>query len=167
MSSQVRFCMDSTEFTQLVPDVAPALRALSQAVNASGLEKTLIEMLKIRVSQLNGCAFCLQSHINMARQEGVDSAKIDLIAAWREADLYSSRERAALAWAEALTKMAQGSVKMVVTSALEAHFSPQEIANLTTAIATINTWNRIAGGLHFTPPASKPAKPQSETVPSE
>ena len=144
--------MGMDTYGNLAPGVVAALRALGTAVEASGLEKTLTELLKIRASQINRCAFCLQFHLNVARSLGVPAAKLDLVATWQEAGIYSERERAALAWLEALTTMAQQPVAHSARDALAAHFSATEVAHLTAAIAGINAWNRIAGGLGFPPP---------------
>ncbi|MBV8604076.1 MAG: carboxymuconolactone decarboxylase family protein [Pelomonas sp.] len=146
--------IDRPEYERLAPGVVAALRALSQTVDASGLDKTLVEIVKVRASQLNGCAFCLQFHLNIARQLDVPAAKLDLIAVWREAPLYTPRERAALAWTEALTRMNQAPVDPAAEAALRAEFTLPEIAMLTAAIGAINAWNRIAGALRFGPPTA-------------
>lgn len=145
--------IDWAEFEQAAPGVVQALRALTKAVDDSGLEKPLTELIKVRASQINGCAFCLQFHLNMARKLKVVPAKIDLVATWGEAaGLFTPRERAALAWTEALTRMADHASSNGAYAGLQAEFSASEIANLTAAIGAINAWNRIAGGLSFTPP---------------
>ena len=118
----------------------------------SGLDKSLTELIKLRASQINGCAYCIQYHLNVARGVGVVPAKLDLVAAWREAGTYDARERAALAWTEALTRMAERPVCDAVYAELQVQFSETEIAFLTSAIGAINAWNRIAGALQFAPP---------------
>jgi AhpD family alkylhydroperoxidase len=118
----------------------------------SGLDKQLTELIKIRVSQINGCAFCLQYHLNLARKLGTPVAKVDLVATWAEASIFSARERAALAWAETLTTMATRPVGDAGFDELLLHFTMQEAAHLTASIGQINAWNRIAGGLRFAPP---------------
>lgn len=140
------------DFDRSAPAVTVALRALGQAVDDSGLDKSLTELIKLRASQINGCAYCIQYHLNLARRVGVVPAKLDLVAAWREAGIYGARERAALAWAEALTRMAERHICDAVYTELQAQFSETEIAFLTSAIGTINAWNRIAGALQFAPP---------------
>lgn len=140
------------DFERMVPEVPTALRALGKAVDDSGLDKALTELLKLRVSQLNGCAYCVQFHLDIARRLGVDAPKLDLVAAWRDAGVFSARERAALAWAEALTRMARAHVCDAVYTEVQHQFTIGEIAALTTAVATINAWNRIAGGLRFVSP---------------
>lgn len=144
--------LDRIVYEQTAPGVVAALRALGKAVEDSGLDPSLVEILKIRASQVNGCAFCLQFHLNRARKLGVAPAKIDLVATWREAVIFSRREAAALAWTEALTLMADGPIPESAYADLESEFSAKEIAFLTAAIGLINAWNRIAGGLRFTPP---------------
>ncbi|WP_374310418.1 carboxymuconolactone decarboxylase family protein [Dongia sp.] len=139
------------DFYKIAPAARDALIALGKAVDASGLPKDLTELLKLRISQMNGCAFCLNMHLGIARKLGVPAAKLDLVAAWRDADIYSARERAALAWAEALTDFAHGAAMDGAYEALQQEFSQDEIAFLTAAIANINAWNRISVGLRFAP----------------
>lgn len=143
---------DRIVYGQTAPGVVAALRALGKTVEDSGLDPSLVEILKIRASQVNGCAFCLQFHLNRVRKLGVAPAKIDLAATWREAGIFSLREAAALTWTEALTRMADGPIPERAYADLESEFSAKEIAFLTAAIGLINAWNRIAGGLRFTPP---------------
>lgn len=140
------------DYDDLAPAAVAALRALGKAVDDSGLEKTLTELIKIRASQINGCAFCIQFHLNMARKLGVEAAKLDLLAAWREVGVYTARERAALAWTEALTRMDRHSVSDATYAQVQAQFTRSEIAFLTASVGAINAWNRIAGALHFEPP---------------
>lgn len=144
--------MNRAAYEGFAADTVAALLALGRAVSDSGLDKQLTELLKIRVSQINGCAFCLQYHLNQARQLPVPAVKIDLVATWAEAGIYSARERAALAWAEALTWMAARPVDDVFYRDLVNQFSEREAAHITAAIANINAWNRIAGALQFAPP---------------
>lgn len=146
---------DWASFEQAAPGVVAALGMLGKAIDDSGLEKQLTELLKLRASQLNGCAFCLQFHLNLARKIGLEQAKIDLGATWRDAGVFSARERAALAWTEALTFMAQQQVTEAQFAELQAAFTESEIAFLTSAVAAINAWNRIAGALQFSPPIPK------------
>jgi AhpD family alkylhydroperoxidase len=147
-----------------VPGAIAALRQLTQAVDATGLDKAFTELLKVRASQINGCAFCLQFHRNLAQQKGVSVARLDALGQWSQAgDLYTPREQAALAWTDALTRMPDsagsadssgcGGISGAAYIHLQSLFSVAEIAALTTAIATINAWNRIAGALAFAPPA--------------
>ncbi len=137
-------------FKALAPAANDALLALGKAASARGLDKTINELIKIRVSQINGCAFCLQMHLDDARKMKIDEAKLNLIVAWREAPVFSEKERAALGWAEALTLLPQG-VSDEVYETARAAFSETELADLTTAIVSINAWNRLGVGYRFTP----------------
>lgn len=143
--------MKQEDFYRIAPDARDALIALGKAVDASGLPKDLTELLKLRVSQMNGCAFCLQMHLGIGRKLGIKGAKLDLVAAWRDADIYTPRERAALGWAEAITAFDHGAASDAAFAALQKEFSESEIAFVTAAIANINAWNRIAAGLRFAP----------------
>jgi AhpD family alkylhydroperoxidase len=144
---------DWPSFEQAAPGVVTALGMLGKAIDDSGLDKQLTELLKLRASQLNGCAFCLQFHLNLARKIGLAQVKIDLVATWRDAGVFCARERAALAWTEALTLMAQQHVADALYAEVQAAFTESEIAFLTAAVGAINAWNRIAGALQFSPPA--------------
>lgn len=143
--------IDRIEYERAAPGTVVALRTLGKAVDDSGLEKPLTELLKVRASQINGCAYCLHFHLAGARQANVMPAKLDLVATWREVDIFTVRERAALAWTESLTLMAQHPVADSIYAELQQQFSVSEIAHLTAAIGLINAWNRIAGGLRFSP----------------
>lgn len=144
--------IDRPEFAALTPGVSEALIALGKAINASGLPKDLQELIKIRASQLNGCAFCLQFHLNVARDLQVPAAKLDLLATWREAPVYSERERLALAWTEALTLSPQGGADDALYERALAEFGAATLSFLTAAVAGINAWNRIAMAMRFAPP---------------
>lgn len=139
-------------FNAIAGDATQALRALGAVTAASGLERQMLEVVKLRVSQLNGCAFCIQFHLNLARQIGVPAEKLDLVAAWEDAGVFSAREVAALAWCEALTTHAARGASDAAYAAVRNVFSESEVVFLTVAIGTINQWNRIAGALRFTPP---------------
>ncbi|MBT0569577.1 carboxymuconolactone decarboxylase family protein [Curvibacter sp. CHRR-16] len=149
------------DFAKAAPGVIPAMTELAKAIDASGLDKSLGELLKIRASQINGCAYCLQYHLLVAHKLDIPAIKIDLVAAWHDSPVYTPRERAALAWTEVLTAMSTRPDTDSAYQALQEQFSPTEIANLTTAIAQINAWNRIAGSLHFAPDI-----PATHTAPS-
>ncbi|MFZ6655359.1 carboxymuconolactone decarboxylase family protein [Undibacterium sp. TJN19] len=144
--------IDWATYEKTAPAAVLALRSLGQAVDDSGLDKGLTELIKVRASQINGCAFCLQYHLNLARKLGLPVAKLDLLATWAETGIYSLRERAALAWTEALTNMNQQAISQAACEQLKSAFSDSEIAFLTTSIAAISAWNRIAGSLQFAPP---------------
>lgn len=126
---------------------------LSTQVEKSGLGKTLLELIKIRASQINGCANCLNMHTSDARKAGETEQRIHLLSAWEEAPCYSSRERAALAWTEHLTEVATKRAPDHVYAALASEFSGEEQVQLTLAINMINGWNRLAVGFHLYYPA--------------
>ncbi len=144
--------LSSQDFARTAPAAYNALLALGKAVDDSGLEKGLTELVKLRASQINGCAYCLQLHLNIARKLGLPGAKIDLVAVWREAGVFTDREMAALAWAEALTERAAQGASDEDYATLLQHFSDSEAMFLTVSIGAINAWNRIAGALRFAPP---------------
>jgi AhpD family alkylhydroperoxidase len=149
--------MERADFKRIAPAADAALLALSRAAADAGLEKDLLELVKLRASQINGCAFCLQLHLTIARDLGIPSAKLDLLVAWREAGLFSSREQAALDWTETLTGVSGGGVPDETYAAARAQFSEAELAFLTAAIGAINAWNRVAVAYRFTPPVPERA----------
>jgi AhpD family alkylhydroperoxidase len=136
----------------MAPDIYDAVVGLGQLAGKAGLDKELLELVKIRASQINGCAFCVQYHILQAENLGVSADKLNLVVVWREAPQFSSRERAALAWTEALTQLGSG-VSDEVFAEANAEFSEKELVYLTSAIATINVWNRYGVAYRWTPPA--------------
>ena len=111
--------------------------------------------MKLRVSQINNCAFCLQIHLNVSRKIGLPQEKLDLVATWEEAGIFSDRECAALAWAETLTQLAGRSVPNDAYDAIRQHFSEEEVTFLSVSIATINAWNRLGAAFRFAPPIQK------------
>jgi AhpD family alkylhydroperoxidase len=145
----------------LVPETPKALLALGGAVKKSGLEASIVELVKIRASQINGCAFCINMHTHDARAMGESDERMHLLNAWREAPVFSARERAALAWTEALTLIAGAPVSDEVYQAARAQFSEAELANLTTAVIAINAWNRIAIAYRFVPEVKPRVKVQA------
>ncbi len=126
------------------PDTYQALADFSATVSKGGLEKSLLELVKIRASQINGCAYCINMHTEDARKRGEREQRIYLLDAWRESPLYSDRERAALAWTEAVTLISETHAPDDVYQQVRAQFSDEETVNLTMLIATINAWNRLA-----------------------
>jgi AhpD family alkylhydroperoxidase len=140
------------DFVARAPAVAAALRELSKSAGEAGLDKRLVELIKVRASQINGCAFCIQFHVNLARKLGVSVAKLDLVAVWREAGDFDQRESATLAWTETLTRLSPESASDADYAALRAAFSEDEALFLTVAIGVINQWNRIGVALRFAPP---------------
>ena len=129
---------------KISPAAYKAMAGLQAYVDQSGLERPLIELIKIRASQINGCAFCINMHTTEARRAGETDERMHLLNAWREAPLYSARERAALGWVEAVTLVTQGHVPDDVFEAARQEFSEKEIVDLTAAAIAINSWNRIA-----------------------
>lgn len=127
------------------PQLMKQWMAVSLAAEKS-LEPSLIELVKIRSSILNGCANCINMHTSEARAKGESEQRIYLLTAWHEAPVYTDRERAALAWTDALTKLSAGHTQKAAKDALEVHFTPEEQVNLTVMINVINGWNRIAVG---------------------
>ena len=148
-------------FRRLAAPVVNALVAIDQAAVAAGLDPTLLELVKLRASQVNGCAFCVQYHLNAARAQQVAREKLDLLVVWREVGLYSDRERAALAWTEVLTDLAVGVDDDDFDDARE-FFSESELAHLSAAIGAINTWNRISVGFRFAPEMPGPRAVETE-----
>jgi AhpD family alkylhydroperoxidase len=149
---------------QVSPEAMKAMRAVQQYVDASGLEHSLLELVKMRASQINGCAFCLDMHSKDARAAGETEQRLYVLDAWREAPFYSARERAALAWTEALTEIAKTHAPDDVYAEARAQFSEKELAGLTMAIVAINGWNRIAIGFRSEPGSYQPARKAPATV---
>ena len=142
-------------FAKVAPAAKDALLAMGKAVEDSGLDKTIVELVKIRISQINNCAFCLQIHLNVARRVGVAPEKIDLVATWEEAGVFTEKECAALAWAEALVHLPGHSISDAAHQAARDHFSESELMWLSIAVANINAWNRLGAAYRFTPPVPK------------
>ncbi|MGH7070527.1 MAG: carboxymuconolactone decarboxylase family protein [Acetobacteraceae bacterium] len=141
---------------RIAPEGLQALRGLQAYVNKSGLEPALLELVKIRASQINGCAYCLVMHHRDARANGERVERLDLLPAWEETPVYSARERAALAWTEAVTLVADGHVPDPVYDAARQEFSDKELVDLTYAVLAINNWNRI--NVAFRTPPDLPAR---------
>ena len=141
------------------PDLMKTWLSASRTIN-SGLEPRLAELVKIRASQINGCASCINMHTVHARADGETEQRIYLLSAWREAPCYTDRERAALAWTEALTRLSEEHTHERAYEALKAHFTEEEQVKLTLTIVVINGWNRITVGFGgFADPAAVRAKP--------
>jgi AhpD family alkylhydroperoxidase len=134
------------DYNRASPEACQALRALDAYVRQCGLEQPLIELVKVRASQINGCAYCLDMHTKVARARGESEQRLYALDAWREAPFYSERERAALAWTEAVTLVAEGHVPDEVFEQAHAQFSDKELVDLTLAVTAINGWNRLAIG---------------------
>jgi AhpD family alkylhydroperoxidase len=132
------------DYASVFPAGAQAIVALQRTVDTAGLEPLLLELVKMRASQVNGCAYCLDMHSKDARALGESEQRLHLLAAWREAPCYDARERAALAWCEDLTLISKRGAPDAVYNRLEQTFSAEEIVVLTLAILAINGWNRLA-----------------------
>ncbi|UJF35864.1 carboxymuconolactone decarboxylase family protein [Paenibacillus hexagrammi] len=131
-------------YAQEYPEAYQAMLGLEQFVKQSGLSTTLLELVKLRASQINGCAFCLNMHARDARKYGETEQRIYLLNAWREAPIYSPSERAALALTEAVTRIAEGGVPQEIYDEAAYHFNGKELTALLMAINAINCWNRLA-----------------------
>ncbi len=138
---------------KIAPDAYQAMIKVETAIAASGLEHSLLELVKLRASQINGCAFCIHMHTTDARKAGETEMRLYMLSAWRESSLYSDRERAALAWTDALTRIERTQAPDADYDLVKAQFSDAEQVNLTLAIGTINAWNRLAIGLRLAHPA--------------
>src|SRR5258705_6638828 len=131
-------------FDKVSPGAVRAMYGLERYVRESGLEPALLELVKMRASQINGCAYCLDMHSKDARAAGETEQRLYLLSAWREAPFYTERERAALAWTEALTLVSENHVPDEVYNQARQQFSEQELVDLSLAVVTINGWNRLA-----------------------
>jgi AhpD family alkylhydroperoxidase len=140
------------------PDAYKAVLALENYVQGSGLDRRLVHLIKLRASQINGCAFCVDMHVKEARRDGLSEQWLNLLCVWQESPIYDARERALLAWTEAVTRLAQTGAPDADFAPLREHFSDDEIAKLTLAIGTINLWNRLAVGFRFQHPVDAKAR---------
>jgi len=131
-------------YSQLSPDIYKGLLATKKALAASSLGLPLIELVNLRISQINGCSFCLEMHAKALRDGGAPAAKLDSLAGWRISAHFSDAERAALAWAESLTDIARTHAPDEVFEPLKAHFTDVQISDLTYAVALMNAFNRLA-----------------------
>ncbi|HKU16823.1 MAG TPA: carboxymuconolactone decarboxylase family protein [Steroidobacteraceae bacterium] len=143
----VRVPMDPRKFG----DVLGAMLGLNKVIASGGLDEKLLLLVEIRVSQLNGCGYCLDMHAKDARLAGETEQRIYLLSAWREAPMYSDRERAALAWAEAVTLLEKGEVPEEVYQQARQHFDEQQLMKLTLQVVAINGWNRFCISFNATP----------------
>ncbi|GLZ87896.1 alkyl hydroperoxide reductase AhpD [Metapseudomonas resinovorans] len=139
------------DFYAASPDALKAMLALDAAVSKLPLEKPLLELVKLRASQLNGCAFCVDLHSSDARKRGETERRLYSVAVWRESPFFTARERAALAWTESLTRLSETHAPDEDYAQLAAEFSERERVDLTLAISTINSWNRLAVGFRKIP----------------
>ncbi|HUI40472.1 MAG TPA: carboxymuconolactone decarboxylase family protein [Terriglobia bacterium] len=145
------------DVTKVAPEAYQAMAGLGQYVRRSGLEESLLNLIYMRSSQINGCAYCIDMHSKDARAVGETEQRLYELNAWRETPFYTDRERAALAWAEAVTLVGQGHVPDEVYELARKHFSEKEVVDLTMAVVGINAWNRIAISLRAVPGTYQPA----------
>ncbi len=136
-------------FQKAAPDAIKAVLQLETYVQSSGLDRRFIHLIKLRASQINGCAYCVDMHIRESRHDGMSDQWINLMSVWRESSVYDPSERALLGWVEAVTNVAQTGIPDGEFEALKVHFSDEEIMKITVAIGTINTWNRLAVGFRM------------------
>jgi len=146
------------------PRAMQAMLGLQQYVNQCGLEYSLLELVKMRASQINGCAYCLDMHSKDARAAGETEQRLYLLDAWREAPFYTARERAALEWTEALTRLGPHGVPDEIYDAVRPHFSEEELVNLSLAIVAINGWNRLSIAFRPEVGSYKPAAPAARAA---
>ena len=146
------------EYPKVAPGVSQAMSQLERQVRESGLEAPLLDLVKTRASQINGCAFCLDMHTKDARAHGETEQRLYALSAWRETPFYTDRARAALAWTEAVTLVSETHVPDDVYELAREQFSEQELANLTLAIIAINGWNRLAISFRTVPGTYQPRK---------
>ena len=144
-------------YAKTAPGVYDAMDALDQYLAGCGLEQSLLHLVRLRTSQINGCAYCIDMHWKDLRALGESERRLYSLDAWRECPDYSERERAALAWAEAVTLLAGDHVPDAVYDAVRPHFNEGELSNLTLAVATINAWNRLSIAARLTPGTYQPA----------
>ena len=149
------------DYRQFNPEPLQALRAIEKYIAGCGLEHKFVHLLKLRASQINGCAYCIDMHSIEARAAGETEQRLYALDAWRETPFYDDRERAALAWIEAVTLVAETHVPDGVYEEAKKYFSEQEIVDLTYLAATINAWNRLAIALRAVPGRYRPAKTTS------
>jgi AhpD family alkylhydroperoxidase len=142
----------------VAPDAFKALIALETYVQGSGLPMSIIDLVQTRVSQMNNCALCIDTHVKKALDAGEDAQRLHLLAVWRDSPLFDARERAALAWSEAVTMVAAGPVPDEIYAAALEHFSEAELVRLTVAIAAINAWNRLGASFQLVHPQGMDAR---------
>jgi AhpD family alkylhydroperoxidase len=144
------------EYRKVAPGAIGAMRGLERYLAECGLEPSLLELVKLRASQINGCAYCIDMHTKDARARGESEQRLYALSAWRETPFYSERERAALEWTEAVTLVAQGQVPDEVYGRVREHFTEKELVDLTLAIVAINGWNRFAISFRTVPGTYQP-----------
>ncbi|HEX8289286.1 MAG TPA: carboxymuconolactone decarboxylase family protein [Pyrinomonadaceae bacterium] len=149
--------MQRIDYAKAAPEALKKMYGLEAYLRHCGIEKSLQELVKFRVSQINGCAYCLDMHSKDARAAGETEQRLYCISAWRETPFYSERERAALEWAEHLTLISEKHVPDDLFERTRQHFSEEELVNLTLVVTTINAWNRFAISFQSEPGSYQPA----------
>lgn len=152
------------DYRQVAPGALGAMFGLERYVRESGLEHSLLELVKLRASQINGCAYCVDMHTKDARAAGESEQRLYAVSVWREAPFFSERERAALAWTEALTLVSERGVPDDLYAEVREHFSERELVDLTLAVVAINGWNRLA--ISFRPAVGEYQPPSTVRVAS-
>jgi AhpD family alkylhydroperoxidase len=132
------------DFYKAGHDAIKAMMGLEQRISKSSLEKPLVDLVRLRASQINGCAFCVDMHSSDARKAGENERRLAAVCVWRETPFFTDRERAALEWTESLTLIAANHVPDSVWEAVQPHFTPEELTDLTLLVVAINGWNRFA-----------------------
>jgi AhpD family alkylhydroperoxidase len=139
------------DYSKTAPDGVGILRQLERYLKKTGLERDLVELIKLRASQINGCAYCIDMHTKDARSHGESEQRLYGVTAWREMPFYSERERAALVWTESVTRISEDQVPDEIYRQVSQHFTEKELVDLTLAVIAINSWNRLA--ISFRTPA--------------
>lgn len=148
---------DRIDLVKTAPGAYKAMSSLETYIRQCGLEASLLELIKTRASQINGCAFCLDMHTKDARAHGETEQRLYTLSAWHETPFFTERERAALAWTEALTLIAEDDISDELYQAALQHFTEQELVNLSMVIVTINSWNRLSIAFRKMPGTYQPA----------
>lgn len=149
------------EYAKVAPGIMQAMQALEGYVHRGGLESTLLELVKMRASQINGCAFCIDMHTKDARAAGESEQRLYALDAWRETPFFSERERAALEWTEAVTLVFEGHVSDDVYERAIEQFSEKDLVDLTMTVVAINGWNRLAISMRAVPGSYEPRREHS------
>ncbi|HVB97800.1 MAG TPA: carboxymuconolactone decarboxylase family protein [Candidatus Dormibacteraeota bacterium] len=150
------------EFRKVAPQAFEAVRGLEKYIHSAGLEERLVELVKLRASQLNGCAFCVDMHARRLRELGEPNERIDAVAAWSEGPFFDERERAALEWTESVTLLSRDHVPDPVFERVRGRFGEAELVHLTMVIATINVWNRLAVPFRTVPEGYRRVRGEAE-----
>jgi AhpD family alkylhydroperoxidase len=158
MQRRLKSMSERIAYSKVTPEGYRAMAGLERYVRESGLEPSLLELVKLRASQINGCAYCIDMHWKDARARGESEQRLYGLMAWRESPYYSERERAALAWTEAVTLIADSHVPDDLYEEVRQHFNETELVNLTFALVAINGWNRLAISFRTEPGTYQPTR---------